>query len=84
MVGTDGKTTVNDISRYFNMENKKRAYQASWIRNIMASRGVWEVYGRPPQGAENAKDKNSKWEVTMVWIDQPKFLPSFIDCYIIC
>ena len=52
MVGTDGKTTVNDISRYFNMENKKRAYQASWIRNIMASRGVWEVYGRPPQGAD--------------------------------
>ena len=66
VVWSDDETRLSDISRYFNMGNKKRAYQASWIRNIMASRAVWEFYGRPPKERENAKDKNPKWEVSIV------------------
>ena len=66
VVWSDNETRLSDISRYFNMGNKKRAYQASWIRNIMASREVWEFYGRPPRERENAKDKNPKWEVSIV------------------
>ena len=54
------------------MGNKMNAYQASWIRNIMASRDVWEFYGRPPKKRENAKDMNPKWEVSMVWVERPK------------
>lgn len=80
VVWSDNETRLSDISRYFNMGNKKRAYQASWIRNIMASREVWEFYGRPPKERENAKDKNPKWEVRyllhvcmqsiyVVWVD---------------
>ena len=65
VVWSDNETVLTDISRFFNMGNKKRAYQASWIRNIMASREVWEFYGRPPRERENAKDKNPKWEVSM-------------------
>ena len=64
VVWSDNETVLTDISRFFNMGNKKRAYQASWIRNIMASREVWEFYGRPPREKENAKDKNPKWEVS--------------------
>lgn len=63
VVWSDDDTRLSDISRYFNKNNKQRAYQASWIRNIMASREVWEFYGRPPRERENAKDKNPKWEV---------------------
>ena len=66
VVWSDDETRLSDISRYFNMNNKKRAYQASWIRNIMASRDVWEFYGRPPKERENARDKNPKWEVSIV------------------
>ena len=72
VVWSDNMTRLSDISRYFNMGNKKRAYQASWIRNIMASREVWEFYGRPPKERENAKDKNPKWEVGVVSGDRPK------------
>ena len=75
VVWSDDETRLSDISRYFNMGNKKRAYQTSWIRNIMASRAVWELYGKPPKERENAKDKNPKWEVSMVWVDRPKPLP---------
>ena len=75
VVWSDDDTKLSDISRYFNMGNKKKAYQCSWIRNIMASRAVWEFYGRPPRERDNAKDKNPKWEVSMVWVDRPK-LPS--------
>jgi hypothetical protein len=76
VVWSDNMTRLSDISRYFNMGNKKRAYQASWIRNIMASRDVWEFYGMPPKERENAKDKNPKWEVRTVSVDRPK-PPSF-------
>ena len=72
VVWSDDDTKLNDISRFFNMGNKTKAYQASWIRNIMASRDVWVHYGRPPRERENAKDKNPKWEVSMVWVDRPK------------
>ena len=72
VVWSDSETILSDISRYFNMGNKIKAYQCSWIRNIMASRDVWEFYGRPPKERENAKDKNPKWEVSMVWVDRPK------------
>ena len=48
VVWSDDETRLSDISRYFNMGNKKRAYQAFWIRNIMASRAVWELYDKPP------------------------------------
>ena len=65
VVWSDIEIVLTDISRFFNMRNKKRTYQASWIRNIMASREVWEFYGRPPKERENAKDKNPKWEVGM-------------------
>lgn len=63
VVWSDNETMLSDISRYFNKGNKKRAYQASWIRNIMASRSVWEFYEKPPKERDNAKDKNPKWEV---------------------
>lgn len=89
VVWSDNETILSDISRYFNMGNKKQPYQASWIRNIMASRSVWEFYGRPPKERENAKDKNPKWEVSMcvlllvqplsklnVWVDRPKLFRS--------
>src|ERR1700738_293775 len=66
VVWSDDETRLSDISRYFNMGNKKKAYQASRIRNIMASRDVWEFYGRPPKERENARDKNPKWEVSIV------------------
>jgi hypothetical protein len=79
VVWSDNETILSDISRFFNMGNKKRAYQASWIRNIMASREVWEFYGRPPKERENAKDKNPKWEVSMVWVDRPKLLHCVIS-----
>ena len=46
VVWFDDKTKLSDISQYFKMENNKRAYQTFWIRNIMASREVWEFYGR--------------------------------------
>jgi len=72
VVWSDNMTRLSDISRYFNMGNKKRAYQASWIRNIMASRDVWEFYGMPPKERENAKDKNPKWEVRIISVDRPK------------
>ena len=86
VVWSDNETILSDISRFFNMGNKRRTYQASWIRNIMASRSVWEFYGRPPKERENAKDKNPKWEVStilifyyflckfIVWVDRPKLL----------
>lgn len=78
VVWSDDEKRLSDISRYFNMGNKKMPYQASWIRNIMASRAVWEFYGRPPKERENAKDKNPKWEVSIVWVDRPKPLPSIM------
>ena len=65
VVWSDIQTVLTDISRFFNMGNKKRAYQTSWIGNIMASREVWEFYGKPPKERENAKDKNPKWEVSI-------------------
>lgn len=84
VVWSDDDTKLSDISRYFNMGNKKRAYQASWIRNIMASREVWEFYGRPPRERENAKDKNPKWEVSMVWVGRPKlFLCSMLILFLV-
>ena len=64
MVWSDDETRLSNISRYFNMGNK-RAYQASWIRNIMVSREMWEFFGRPPKERENVKDKNPKWEVSI-------------------
>ena len=70
VVWSDDKIRVSDISRYFNMGNKKQTYQASWIRNIMASQEVWKFYGMPPKDRENGKDKNPKWEVNMVWVDR--------------
>ena len=72
VVWSDNDNMLSDISRFFNMGNKIRAYQASWIKNIMASRTVWETYGKPPRERENAKEKNPKWEVSMVWADRPK------------
>ncbi len=80
VVWSDEPMRLSDISRFFNMGNKKKAYQASWIRNIMASRKVWEFYGKPPKERENAKEKNPKWEVSMVWAGRPKLLPSCICC----
>lgn len=68
VVWSDNETILSDISRYFNMGNKRRAYQASWTQNIIASRAVWEFYGRPPKERENAKDKNPKWEVSIIII----------------
>ena len=82
VVWSDNMTRLSDISRYFNMGNKKRAYQASWIRNIMASREVWEFYGRPPKERENAKDKNPKWEVRIVSGDRPKPNYAFFSVFI--
>ena len=75
VVWSDDETKLSDISRYFNMKNKKRANQTSRTRNIMASRAVWEFYGRPPKERENAKDKNPKWEVSTVWVGRHKPLP---------
>ena len=63
VVWSDDETRLSEISRYFNKNNKQQAYQALWIRNIMASQDVWEFYSRPPKERENAKDKNPKWEV---------------------
>ena len=77
VVWSDNETILTDISRFFNMGNKKRAYQASWIRNIMASREVWEFYGRPPKERENAKDKNPKWEVRMFGSIDPNYCMLF-------
>ena len=62
------------------MGNKKKAYQASWIKNIMASRDVCKFYRRPPKKRENAKDNNPKWEVSMVWVDRPKLFHSYCYC----
>ena len=83
VVWSDEPMRLNDISRFFNMGNKKKAYQAFWIRNIMASINVWEFYGMPPRERENAKEKNSNWEVSMVSADRPKLLPCCIYCYIV-
>lgn len=52
VVWSDNETKLNDISRYFNMGNKKRAYLTFWIKNIMASREVWEFYGKLPKQGE--------------------------------
>ena len=83
VVWSDNETVLTDISRFFNMGNKKRAYQAYWIRNIMASREVWEFYGRPPRERENAKDKNPKWEVSMFGsIDPNSCIPSLLTCVV--
>jgi hypothetical protein len=82
VVWSDEDTLLSDISRYFNSINKIKNYQASWIRNIMASREVWEVYGRPSKARENAKEKNPKWEVSIVWVDRPKLLQSFCSIVI--
>lgn len=43
VVWCDNMRRLSDISRCFNMGNK-RAHPASWIRNIMASREVWEFF----------------------------------------
>jgi hypothetical protein len=78
VVWSDNDTLLNDISRYFNSINKIKNYQATWIKNIiMASREVWEFYGRPPKERDNAKAKNPKWEVSIVWVDRPKLMNSF-------
>ncbi len=74
-------TRLSDISRYFNRGNKTKAYQASWVRNCMASRAVWEHYGKPARERENAKDKNPKWEVSMVWVDRPKLMLCCVQVY---
>jgi len=93
VVWSDDDTKLSDISRYFNMGNKKRAYQASWARNIMASREVWEFYDRPPKERENARDKNPNWEVSLnlnlllficcdafiVWVARPKLQMHFLS-----
>lgn len=78
VVWSENETILSDISRFFNMGNKQKAYQPSWIRNIMASREVWEFYGKPPKERENATNKNPKWEVSIVWVDRPKLLHAFI------
>ena len=67
-------TRLSDISRYFKRENKTKAYQASWVRNCMVSRTVWEHFGKPAMEHENTKNKNLKWEVNMVWVDRPKLI----------
>ena len=82
VVWSDDETRLSDISRYFNKTNKLRPYQASWIRNIIASREVWDFYARPERERENAKTKNPKWEVrfpmhSIVWVERPKLLHSF-------
>jgi hypothetical protein len=83
VVWSDSEIVLTDISRFFNMENKKRTYQASWIRNIIASREIWEFYGKPPKERENAKDKNPKWEVGMFGsIDPNSFIHSFIHSFV--
>lgn len=74
----DDESKLSDISRYFNTWNKKKAYRASQMRKIMASREVQEFYGGPPKKGDNTKDKNSKWEMSMVWVDLPKLLSCFI------
>jgi hypothetical protein len=66
VVWSDNDGMLCDISRYFNSLNKIKAYQASWIQNIIASRDVWEHYGRPARERDNARDKNPKWEVSIV------------------
>ena len=60
VVWFDNETVLSDISWFLNMGIKNRAYQASKIRDIMASKDVWEFYDRPPKERENAKDKNPK------------------------
>ena len=82
VIWSDDETRLSDISRYFNKTNKLRPYQASWIRNIIASREVWDFYARPERERENAKTKNPKWEVRfpmhpIVWVERPKLLHSF-------
>jgi hypothetical protein len=75
VVWSDNETMLSDISRYFNSTNMVKLYQPSWIRNIIASRDVWEFYKRPPRERENAPNKTSKWEVSLdieVWVDRPK------------
>ena len=57
VVWSSDKTRLSDISRYFNMGTKKRAYQTFWIKNIMVCREVWEFYGMPLKEQENAKTK---------------------------
>ena len=68
VVWSDDNTRLSDISRYFNMGNTTRAYQAPWARSIMTSRNVWEFYERPKRERENAKDKNPNWEVSTCFI----------------
>jgi hypothetical protein len=82
VVWSDDETRLSDISRYFNKTNKLRPYRTSWIRNIMASREVWEFYERPKKERENAKAKNPKWEVRFPWhpivsVARPKLLVFF-------
>jgi hypothetical protein len=60
VVWLDNDITLGDISKYLNLGNKKRAYQTSWIRNIMAYQKVWEVYVKPTWEREDAKYKNPK------------------------
>lgn len=68
VVWSEDDTKLVDISRFFNMGNKTKAYQASWARNIMASRVIWNFYERPERERENAKDKNPNWEVSITFI----------------
>ena len=85
VVWLDDKTRLSDISCYFNMNNKKQVYQASWISNIMASQEVWDFYGRPPKETENVIDKNPKWEVSIVCQTEFGLIdPNFVFVYAIC
>jgi len=73
MVWSMDKTMLSNISRYFNMGSRKRAYQTSWVRNMIVLGEVWEFYGKPPKEMENANDNNPKWEVNMFWSINPNF-----------
>ena len=66
---SDNYTKLSDISRYFNLGNKKKAYQTTWIQKIVTSWEVWEFYGKPLKEGEDAKYKNPKWAVSIVSID---------------
>ena len=68
VVWSEDDTKLVDISRFFNMGNKTKAYQASWARNIMASTRHLELLREAKSERENAKDKNPKWEVSITFI----------------
>lgn len=72
LIWSNNMMRLNDISRYFNMGNKKQTYQASWICNIMAFWEVLELLNKPTKEKENDKEKNPKWKVSAVLVDRLK------------